>query len=77
MSEDPIVGKIKNAFNILCDESQPRIFLAVTIDKDFMVNYASFGVDDKDAVNILEHMIEYFKQDGEDTTDEQEDRTIH
>lgn len=77
MSEDKIVGKIKDAFNKLCDDSQPQIFLAIAIDKDFMVNYASFGVDDKDAINILEHMIEYFKQDGEDADDGEENRTVH
>lgn len=74
---DSNIDRIKHAFNILCDENEPQIFLAITIDKDFMVNYASFGINDKDAVNILEHMIEYFKQDGDNDTDEQEDRTIH
>ena len=43
---DSNVDRIKHAFNILCDENEPQIFLAITIDKDFMVNYASFGIND-------------------------------
>lgn len=74
-AENKNVAKIKTAFNMLCDEHQPQIFLAVTVDKDMMVSYASYGVENQDAIELLKHMIEYFKEG--DATDEQEDRTIH
>lgn len=73
-----VTEKIKNAFGMLCDEHSPELFLAITIDKDNKVNYASYGINDAEAISILEHMIEFFKNNGEDDQDiGQENRTVH
>jgi hypothetical protein len=70
--------KIRTAFDMLCDEHNPELFLAITIDKDNIVNYASYGINDAEAISVLEHMIEYFKSNGEDDQDiGQENRTVH
>lgn len=75
---DLISEKIKTAFNMLCEEHNPQLFLAITIDKDNAVNYASYGINDDEAIAILEHMITYFKDNGEDDQYiDQENRTVH
>ena len=75
---DLISEKIKTAFNMLCEEHNPQLFLAITIDKDNAVNYASYGINDEEAIAILEHMITYFKDNGEDDQYiDQENRTVH
>ena len=82
-TDDPTVQKIKGAFNQLVDDCQTQVFLAISVDKDFMVNFASYGVDDADAINLLEHMIAYFKGNDQDELKEKDNdngtknRTIH
>ena len=79
MTQDELVKKMQQAFEDLCREGPPKAFVANTVDKDMMVNYASYGVETNGTIDLLEHMIEYIKsnQESEDNFGRDENTTIH
>lgn len=54
--------EMQRAFKQLCDENSPVAFVAITVGKDRMVNFASYGVDTVSTLDLLEHMQEFIKQ---------------
>ena len=79
MTQDELVKKMQLAFEELCKDNTPKAFVAITVDKDMMVNYASYGVETAGTIDLLEHMIEYIKsnQESEDDFGRDENTTIH
>jgi len=69
---------MKQAFSDLCDKNTPQVFIAVTVDKDMMVNFASYGVDQEGTVDLLNHMLDYIKEhESEDEFGKDDNTTLH
>jgi hypothetical protein len=74
----PHQEKMQYAFRQLLSENNPRAFFALTIGEDFMVNFASYGVDNDGILELLQYMIEYIKKEkAEDQYGRDEDTKIH
>jgi hypothetical protein len=70
--------QIQAAFAALCKENPPRAFVAVTVGEDLMVNFATMGLSDGGAIELLQHMLDYIKQKESDNEFGREDTTkIH
>lgn len=70
--------QIQAAFAALCKENPPRAFVAVTVGEDLMVNFATMGLSDSGAIELLQHMLDYIKQKESDNEFGREDTTkIH
>lgn len=78
-TESEIVEQMQSAFKQLCDINPPRAFLAITIGKDMMVNFASYGVETAGTIELLESMLEYIKQkeESEDEFGRDQNTSIH
>jgi len=70
--------QIEAVFKSLCDENLPKAFVAITIGEDLMVNFATMGLSDSGAIELLQHMLDYIKQKESDNEFGREDTTkIH
>ncbi len=71
--------EMQRAFKQLCDDNSPQAFVAITVGKDLMVSFASYGVDTNGTLELLAHMQEFIKQkeQKEDEHGKTDDTTLH
>jgi hypothetical protein len=80
-NDDEMIELMKETFVELCKKNPPEAFIAFTVGKDMMVNFASYGLDQTSTVDLLKHMLVYIqeKPENEEEIDfgKDDNTTIH
>jgi|SaaInl5LU_22_DNA_1037371.scaffolds.fasta_scaffold120773_2 hypothetical protein len=61
-NDDEMIEIMTETFVKLCKSNPPEAFIAFTVGKDMMVNFASYGLDQTSTVDLLKHMLEYIEE---------------